>query len=170
MTPPLRVLVAGVGNVLRGDDGFGPAVVGALERGGLPDGVHTVETGIGGMGVIHALMEGFDALVVVDAVYRDGQPGRLYVLEPEVPPAEDLGREAAMGVTDLHQLVPGSMMLMARALDVLPPYVRIVGCQPGSTEELSTQLSGAVAAAIPRALETVRMLVADAGRSMAAHG
>ena len=68
-----RILVAGIGNVLRGDDGFGPAVVQALlARGALPAGVHAVELGIGGVGLVHELMDGYDAVVIVDAVDRGG--------------------------------------------------------------------------------------------------
>lgn len=161
MTRRPRALVAGVGNVLRGDDGFGPAVVQALERAGLPPRVRSIETGIGGMGIIHELLDGFDGLIVVDAVDRGGVPGTLYVLEPDVPPAEAVSEGDRLAMTDLHQLLPGRMLVMARALGVLPPYVRIVGCQPGETEELSTELSPPVAAVVPDAIETLRRLVGE---------
>ncbi len=73
-----RVLVAGIGNVLRGDDGFGPAVARALEESyELPAGTHVIELGIGGVGLVHELMEGYDALVLVDAMAGDGAPGSL---------------------------------------------------------------------------------------------
>src|ERR671934_169318 len=76
-----RILIAGIGNVLRGDDGFGPAVVQALlARGALPRGVHAVELGIGGIGLVHELMDGYDAVVIVDAVDRGGAPGAIHVL------------------------------------------------------------------------------------------
>src|SRR5919198_693630 len=80
-----RVLIAGVGNLLRGDDGFGPAVVERL--GALPAGVHAIETGIGGMALLQELMGGWDGLVVVDAVDRGAAPGSVFVLEPTVGPA-----------------------------------------------------------------------------------
>ncbi len=81
---PRRVLVTRVGNVLRGDDGFGPAVAAQLQ-GRLPAGADVVETGIGPLGLVHQLMEGYAALVVVDAVEQGSPPGTLFVLEPQVP-------------------------------------------------------------------------------------
>ena len=161
--PARRVLVAGVGNVLRGDDGFGPAVVRAIEAsGGPPAGVRLVEMGIGGIGLVHELMDGYDVLVLVDAVDRGGMPGSLYVLEPQVPDAAtmpDLERRAL--AADLHQAVPGPALIMARALGVLPPVVRIVGCQPAETEDFATELSPPVARAVPDAVAAIRALLRD---------
>src|SRR6476659_1277610 len=75
------VLVVGVGNVLRGDDGFGVEVVHRLAaRTDLPATVKIMETGIGGMSILHELFNGFDALLVVDAVDRGGEPGTVYLL------------------------------------------------------------------------------------------
>jgi hydrogenase maturation protease len=151
------VVVAGVGNVLRGDDGFGPAVIRALEEGGpLPEGVRTVEVGIGGLGLVHELMEGCDALVVVDAVDRNGAPGSLYVLEPEVPEVETIPEaERPLLATDLHEVVPGRVLLTARALGILPPLVRIIGCQPADTEEFSLELTPVVQRAVPAAVAAI---------------
>ena len=130
--PSPRIVVAGVGNVLRGDDGFGPAVIQALESSGaLPPGVCTLEVGIGGIGLVHELLAGCDALIVVDAVDRGGPAGTLYVLEPELPAEETFSApEHTFMSTDLHEVVPARVLLMARALGVLPPWVRIIGCQP----------------------------------------
>lgn len=153
-----------MGNVLRRDDGFGVAVVAALEARpeGAGPGARLIEVGIGGIGLIQELMEGYEALVLVDAVDRGGEPGTLYVLEPEVP---DIGalpaEERRIMAADMHELVPSRALVMAAALDVLPPRVRIVGCQPAETEELSTELSAVVTAAVPRAADAVLRLVAE---------
>jgi hydrogenase maturation protease len=157
------VVIAGVGNVLRGDDGFGPAVVQALERdGGLPAGVRTVEVGIGGIGLVHELLEGCDMLVVVDAVERGGEPGTLYILEPQVPCLESLSDTERAGLAvDLHEVVPGSVLLMARGLGVLPPVMRIVGCQPGETEEFALDLTPPVAGAVSEAVQAIHSLIAQ---------
>jgi hydrogenase maturation protease len=157
------VVVAGVGNVLRGDDGFGPATIRALESAGaLPPEVCTLEVGIGGISLVHELLEGCDALIVVDAVDRGGPPGTLYVLEPEVPTAEALpATEHAFMATDLHEVVPGRVLLMARALGVLPPRVRIIGCQPAETEEFSLELSPVVQQAVPGAVHAIRSLLKE---------
>jgi hydrogenase maturation protease len=157
-----RILVAGIGNVLRGDDGFGPAVIEALEAAGpLPPGVRTIEVGIGGIGLMHELLEGCDVLIVVDAVDRDGEPGSLYVLEPEVPETREIPMaERHALATDLHELVPGRVLIMAQALNVLPKTVRIIGCQPAETEELSLELSPVVRRAVPVAIEAIRAFAA----------
>jgi hydrogenase maturation protease len=145
------------------DDGFGVAVVSALQsRPDLPAGVRVVEIGIGGIGLVHELMDGFDALIVVDAVDRGAEPGSLYVLEPDVPAVAAMAADDRRIVaSDLHQLVPSRSLVAAAALDVLPPVVRIVGCQPGETEILSTDLTPPVLAAVPRAVEIVLRLAGD---------
>lgn len=147
--------------MLRGDDGFGPAVVRALEcSGALPPEVCLLEVGIGGIALVHELLEGCGVLIVVDAVDRGGPPGTLYVLEPEVPASETLSApEHAFMATDLHEVVPGRVLLMAHALGVLPPEVRIVGCQPAETEEFSLELSPVVERAVPEAVRVIRSLL-----------
>ena len=152
-----RTLVAGIGNLLRGDDGFGPAVVHALLASpDVPQTIRAVEMGIGGIALVHELMDGYDALVIVDAVDRGGAPGTLYVLDVDVPEVGDLSPAERHELTgDMHQAVPDRALIIARAAGVLPPHVRIIGCQPLETEEFSTELSDVVAAAVPRALEAI---------------
>lgn len=156
-----RVLVAAVGNVLRGDDGFGPAVIEALKSAtGAPEGLHITDVGIGGINLVHELMDGYDALVLVDAVDRNGAPGSLYVLEPEVPDVTTIpALERRELTSDMHQAVPGPVLIMANAVGALPPIVRIVGCQPVETEEFCMELSPLVREAVPRAVEEILSLL-----------
>lgn len=152
-----RALVAGVGNVLRGDDGFGVRVVEALEGTDLPEGTEVIEVGIGGIHLVQQLMHGrYDALVIVDAVDRDGSPGQLFVLEAEVPDVLEGGRPLEV---DMHKTDPSRVLLMARALGALPPCVRIVGCQPASAG-LDEALSAPVQAAVGEAVSAVQHLLA----------
>jgi len=144
-----RILVAGVGNVLRGDDGFGPAVIERL--GELPPGVEAVETGIGGVALLQELLAGCGGLVLVDAVDRGAAAGTLFELRPEV------GR--AVHVADVHLANPDRVLSMARTMGALPGRVRIVGCQPGEVDELGEGLSPAVAAAVEPAVAAVRRIV-----------
>jgi hydrogenase maturation protease len=144
-----RVLVAGVGNVLRGDDGFGPAVTAVLD--GLPDGVDVVETGIGGIALLQELMAGCTALVLVDAVDRGEPPGTVFLITPEVG--------EAVHVPDVHLANPDRVLTLARALGALPDRVLIVGCQPSGVDELCEHLSPAVAHAVPVAATKVRQAV-----------
>ncbi len=145
-----RILVAGVGNVLRADDGFGPAV--AARLGPLPPGVEVIETGIGGIALLQELMAGCDGLVLVDAVDRGAAPGTVFVLEPEVGEAEH--------VPDVHLANPERVLTLAKALGCLPPRVAIVGCQAAEIDilggELSPEVAGALDVAAARVEETVR--------------
>lgn len=156
-----RCLVAGVGNPLRGDDGFGPAVIRALEEGApLPEGVRAVDVGIGGMGLVHELMAGYDLLVLVDAVDRGEEPGSLVVLEPERPEPPGAGHGASRAITaDMHEMVPQRAFEVAAAVGALPARLRIVGCQPAHTEELTLELTESVQRAVQEATEAVRRLV-----------
>lgn len=161
-----RVLVAGIGNVLRCDDGFGVAVASDLQArpDELPPGTRVVEVGIGGIGLIQELLDGYDALVLVDAVDRQAQPGTVFVLEPEVPDLVGLAaEERRVMAADMHELIPSRALVLAAALDVLPPRVRIVGCQPAETDDLSTELSAAVEAAVPRAVAAVLRVARELG-------
>lgn len=163
-TPPRRILVAAVGNVLRGDDGFGPALLERLDTEPLPAGVRALEVGIGGIALVHALMDGYDALVVVDAVDRGAAPGTLHLLEPEIPdPAALSGEQRRVFAADMHETLPARALLLARAAGVLPRQVRILGCQPAEVEQFRTGLSAAVADALPRAVDRLRELVAELG-------
>ena len=87
----MKILIAGMGNVLRGDDAFGIRVVQALaERGRVSADVHVYEAGIAGIPLVQELMNGFDALIVVDAVDRASAPGTLFVLEPGQPQPDEI--------------------------------------------------------------------------------
>ena len=148
-----RVLVAGVGNVLRRDDGFGPAVAARLRD--LPAAVEVVETGIGGIALLQELMAGCDGLVLVDAVDQGAPPGTVFVIEPDVEDAEH--------VADVHLANPDRVLAMAKTLGCLPARVAIVGCQPADVDELEERLSPvverAVAVATAKVEETVRAWV-----------
>lgn len=144
-----RVLVAGVGNPLRGDDGFGPAVIAAL--GPLPEGAQTTETGIGGVALLQDLMLGWDGLVLLDAVERGAAAGTVFVLEPEVP--------EAVHVPDVHLANPDRVLSMALSLGALPERVLIVGCQPEDAHSLVIGLSPAVTRAVGEAVAHVHRIV-----------
>jgi hydrogenase maturation protease len=145
-----RVLVACVGNLLRGDDGFGPAV--AARIGPLPAGAKLVETGIGGVALLQELLGGWDALVLVDAVDRGARPGTLFEIEPRVVDA--------VHVPDVHMADPDRVLSMAKALGCLPPRLLIVGCQPAVLDELRDELSPAVERAVGVAADRIRRTIA----------
>ena len=143
-----RVLVACVGNVLRGDDGFGRAVA---ERLVLPGGAQVVETGIGGIALLQELLDGCDGLVLVDAVDRGAAPGTVFHITPEVGDAEH--------VADVHLANPERVLTMAKSMGALPGRVAIVGCQPAEVDELGEGLSPEVERAVGVAAQRVEQLV-----------
>ncbi len=147
---PSRILIGCVGNVLRRDDGFGPAV--AARLGDLPSGVEVVESGIGGIALLQEIMAGCDGLVVVDAVERGAEPGTVFVVEPDVAAYDQ--------VPDMHLATPDRVLSMAQGLGCLPGRVLIVGCQPLDAEDMGMELSPAVARAVDEAAAQVRETVA----------
>jgi hydrogenase maturation protease len=149
------VLVAGVGNVLRGDDGFGIAVVQRLaKRGDLPPTVTVVELGIGGISLVQDLLDGYDVLLIVDAVDRGGAPGTIYLLEPEVPDLATWPFEQRQDfLADMHMTTPSRALILARALGVLPPTVYMLGCQPTTCDDLVIGLSPPVECAVELGVE-----------------
>jgi hydrogenase maturation protease len=155
----MRVLIAGVGNVLRGDDGFGVEALRRLEQehAGAP-GVRFFESGIAGIGLVQQLLDGYDALILLDALDRGAAPGTVFVLEPHVqaPAAPGASREPV----DLHQADPEGVLRLAAALGVLPHRVWIVGCQAAACHELGAGLSEPVRRAVPTALRRVYDILA----------
>ena len=155
-----RVLVAGVGNDLLGDDGFGIAVVRRFSEDGVPEGVEVFESGIGGIRMVQEMMDGYEALVVVDATDRGEEPGTVYLLEVEVPGPDELTEEDRQDfLADTHLAVPSKALGLARALEVLPPRVYILGCQPEECE-LGMGLSEPVERGAAEATRRLRELCA----------
>jgi len=144
-----RILIACVGNVLRGDDGFGYAVATRLVD--LPAGVEVLETGIGGVALLQELMHGCDGLIVVDAVDRHAEPGTLFIIEPDVG-------EPSSG-PDMHLANPDRVLAMAKVMGCLPERLLIVGCQPGDVEELREQLTAPVQRAVGEAVQQVSLIL-----------
>lgn len=157
----MRVLVAGVGNVLKGDDGFGVRAVELLRsQADLPANVRTIETGIGGIHLVQELGEGYDALILLDAMDRGGAPGELFLVEPILPDIAGMSeRERRDFFADVHYATPVRAMSLAREIGVLPGIVRIIGCQPLDAETFGQGLSGPVQQALWASLEMVRKLL-----------
>lgn len=158
----MRVLVAGVGNVLRSDDGFGVEVVRRLELLELPEQVRVVETGIGGMALLQELRDGVELLIVIDAVDHGRLPGTVMVIEPEVLDVQVLSPiERYDTLADIHLATPERVFVMAKALGVLPRKVMVVGCQPEDATTMGQRISPPVLAAIDRAIGEVLTLVGE---------
>ncbi len=153
--------MAGVGNVLRADDAFGVEVAHRLETMELPDDVRVVETGIGGIALVQELQDGFDALIVADAVDRGRPAGTVMLIEPEVVDVHALSLEERHDLlADMHLATPARALMLARALGVLPDRVLMVGCQPTDAEAVGKGMSDAVTEAVDVAVEEILRHVA----------
>jgi hydrogenase maturation protease len=148
------VLVAGIGNLFLSDDGFGPEVVRRLGTADdLPPNVKVVDYGIRGMHLAYDLLDGYAALVLVDALPGEGAPGEITVLEVS---DEDLGS----GDFDPHGMAPVAVLASVQQLGGRLPPTYVVGCRPATVED-GIGLSSAVAAAVPRAMDAVRALLTE---------
>ncbi len=152
----VRILISGFGNVLRCDDAFGVEVARRLEQVTLPAGVRVVETGIAGLTLVQELRDGFDALVVVDAVDHGRLPGTVLMIEPEVLDVDTLSWDQRHELlTDMHLTTPERAFVMARALGVLPENRLLVGCQISDPEAVGEEMTPEVAAAVDVAVAEI---------------
>ncbi len=134
-----------MGNVLRGDDGFGIRVIERMRGGAaLPAGAELYEAGAAGIALVQKLMDGFAACIIIDAAKRGGVPGTLYCITPRIA---DTSQRIGM-----HELDPSNLLALARAMGALPATVLLIGCEPEQTEELSQELSAVVAASLDEAV------------------
>lgn len=157
----MKILVAGVGNVLRGDDGFGVAVAqNLLETNKYGSDVTVFEAGIAGIALVQELMGGYEMLIILDTMHRNGLPGTIYVIEPEVPELDEKrSNELHQSLADAHYSDPAKVLVLAKALNVLPPTVFLIGCEPADYDELGADLSPAVRRAVGIALEKIESLI-----------
>jgi hydrogenase maturation protease len=155
----MKILVAGVGNVFWGDDGFGVEVVHRLSERPLPAGVEVVDFGIRGYDLAYALLDGYEYAVLVDALPRGEPPGTVRVLEP------DLEALPALSSPDGHAMGPDRVLALVRELGGRPPRLLVVGCEPASLggEEGAMGLSPPVTAAVDEAVRTVERLLDELG-------
>ncbi|QUR66968.1 hydrogenase maturation protease [Mycobacterium spongiae] len=148
-----RILVAGIGNIFLGDDGFGSEVVRQAEIGQNDAQVRVTDYGIRGMHLAYDLLEEWDTLVLVDAIPSRGNPGTLHVFQ------HDQESDCEATGLDGHNMDPAAVFASLRALGATPPFTVVVGCEVGSVEE-GIGLSAPVAHAVPRAVRAVEEILA----------
>jgi hydrogenase maturation protease len=165
---PRRILIACIGNIFLGDDGFGVEVARKLMGRPYPEGIYVVDFGIRGMDLAYSLLDAYDSLVLVDAVTRGGQPGTLYLLEPDLSAmTPEKGGEAGRIALDTHSMDPVKVLAYASMLGAQPIHTLLVGCEPEpatlGTEDPSMDmqmgLSEPVQAAIDEAVKMIDALV-----------
>jgi hydrogenase maturation protease len=158
-----RALVAGVGNIFLGDDGFGVEVAVRLARRTMPEGVEVADFGIRGVHLAYELLDGCELLVLVDAAARGLDPGTVSVIEvdPTVPEGTPEGGPGiASAPMDAHGLEPHAVLALLASLGGSVGRVLVVACEPAETAEgigLSPKVEAAVddaVAAVERILDT----------------
>lgn len=157
---PKRILVAGIGNIFLGDDGFGVEVVRRLAGRELPEGVEVVDFGIRGLDLAYTLQGDYELVVFVDATPRGQEPGTVYLIEPEI----EYDGEVSL---DTHGMDPVRVMKLSRVLGARPTRTLVVGCEPQVVpsgedyDEMLMELSEPVQAAVEETAKLVESLVEE---------
>jgi hydrogenase maturation protease len=156
-----RILIAGIGNIFLGDDGFGCEVLKRLMGRTWPESVRVVDFGIRGFDLAYALMDGYDVTILVDATPRGGTPGTLYTIEPDLNELDNLDPQGMM--VETHGMNPMKVLAMVKAMGGEFKRLLLVGCEPQTfgPEEGQMELSEPVSAAVDEAVKIVESLVAN---------
>jgi hydrogenase maturation protease len=155
-----KILIAGVGNAWLRDDGFGGEVARRLEQRSLPEGVVVMDAGTGGLDLAYEVMRGYDALVILDVSRQGGEPGTLYVMEPD---EESVSGGIEDGeVINPHGMDPQTVLRFVKSIGAWPGRVMVIACEPADVEEvgwgLTEQVNEAVDRAVTLVVETVEEL------------
>ena len=164
---PSRILIACIGNIFLGDDGFGVEVAQRLtKRESKHEGVQVIDFGIRGLELAYTLLDEYDALILVDAVQRGGTPGTLYLIEPDLTGMDAReGVEAARVGLDAHSMDPVKVLAFSRTLGARPIRTLLVGCEPSALQgnedhlDMRMGLSEPVQVAIEEAVKMIDSLV-----------
>jgi hydrogenase maturation protease len=151
----MGILIAGIGNIFLGDDGWGVEVVRRLASRPLPAGVRVADFGIRGVHLAFELLEHpDDTTILVDITPRGGEPGTVYLIEPDL---DELAAHST-ATADAHAMTPDAVFALLRSIGGTPGRIWIVGCEPLSTEEemgLSPVVEQAVDEAVALLLDLV---------------
>jgi hydrogenase maturation protease len=153
------ILIAGIGNIFLADDGFGVEVASRLANKSFPSGVRVADFGIRGFDLAYALMEGYETTILVDAYPGEGQPGTLFIVEPDLKNLNP--SETRQGFMEPHAMNPISVLRLAENMGGQLKRVLVVGCVPATLgpEEGQMGLSEPVAAAVDEAMKLIDSLV-----------
>jgi hydrogenase maturation protease len=134
-----RILIAGIGNIFLGDDAFGVEVARRLLDRELPKEVRVADFGIRGLDLAYALLDGYEAVVMVDAAPRGGRPGTLYLIEPDRSQPLDAGDAT---LVEAHSLNPEKVLRLATAMGECSGRLFLVGCEPARAGDADESWSG----------------------------
>ena len=159
-TETKKVLIAGIGNIFLGDDGFGVEVATRLADQAFPPGIRVTDFGIRALDLAYALMDGYETTILVDAYPGEGQPGTLFVIEPDLK--ELNSSDGQQGFVEPHAMNPVNVLRVAASMGGQFKRVLLVGCVPFTLgpEEGQMGLSEPVTVAVVEAVKLVKSLVA----------
>ncbi len=150
-----KTIIAGIGNRLLGDDGFGPKVTDLLNKMPIPDHIEVRDMGTAGITIATDLSD-YQRAIFLDTMTMDGEPGKLYLTKLQVDePAEDITELSRM---TLHDADLEGLLKFAKAINTLPEEVILIGCKPKNLE-MGLDLSNEVEAATHEAVEIVMNLI-----------
>jgi hydrogenase maturation protease len=147
--PSVKALVVGIGSLIRGDDGIGVHAVRRLKDEGIPDHVHTLEVGTGGLSLLD-YVEGYDRLVIIDAIVTGAPAGTVHELH-----GEETARTVHLAVGHEADL-PTTLALGKKLSKTMPETVVVVAVEAGDLTSFSESLTPEVEAALPKVLSKVR--------------
>jgi hydrogenase maturation protease len=155
-----KILVAGIGNIFLGDDGFGVEVAQRLTTRKFPGNVTVRDFGIRGYDLTFALIDDYDAAILIDACPHGQPPGTVSVIEPE------LDAQPGRAMLDAHTMNPVQVLGLAREMGPLPKQILLVACEPASLggDQGEIGLSAEVKAAVDKAVEKVEALIEEHAR------
>lgn len=156
-----QVLVAGIGNIFLGDDGFGCEVIRRLAVFQFPESVRIFDFGIRGFDLAYALMDGRELTILVDAVPRGEAPGTVYTIEPDLDQLDQL--DQANLAVETHGMNPVKVLQLVKSMGGRFNKILLVGCEPETfgPEEGQMGLSPAVAGSVDRAVQVIKELIAE---------
>lgn len=151
----MKTLIVGIGSTILSDDGVGVHVVERLRESGLPDNVDTLELGTAGLSMLD-LVDGYDRLIIVDAIVTGAAPGTLHTLR-----GEDVA--CAHHLSTTHEADLPTTLALGRELPGLemPTDIAVIAIEAADLTTFSEQLTAEVAAAIPRAMTAVLTLLKE---------
>ena len=157
MSSQKKLLVAGIGNIFLGDDAFGSEVARQLMHETLPPEARVFDFGIRSYDLVYALMDGYDATILIDITSQGQPPGTVYLIEPDLNQLDQIDEPMA----DAHSMNPLKVLQMLRTFGASPGKLYLIGCKPAilECEEGQIGLSESVSAAVPQAIQMIKSLV-----------
>lgn len=155
VTSAKQILIAGIGNIFFGDDAFGCEVARRLSLEALPAGVRVIDYGIRSYDLAYAMLEPNDAVILIDAVPCETEPGTISLLELDINKLDNAGIESV----NAHVMNPVAVLQLVRSFGGSPRELYLVGCEPAVLETDELGLSEKVQSAVPVALDMIRELL-----------